>query len=85
MSGKRLLTMSLLLPLLAASSVANAGPRITDKSYWPDGWKSSPSFEAYAMERGTAPLRFTRRPALAETAAGQHHRAHIRAARNRHW
>lgn len=50
MSSKRLLTVSLLLPLVATSSIAHAGPRITDKSYWPDGWRSSPPpSEAYAV------------------------------------
>jgi hypothetical protein len=43
MSGKHLLTLSLLLPFLAISSVANAGPRITDKSYWPDGYRLQPA------------------------------------------
>jgi hypothetical protein len=43
MSGKRLLTLSLLLPFLAISTLANAGPRITDKSYWPDAYRPQPA------------------------------------------
>ncbi len=33
---KKLLTISLLLPLMAASASAFAGSTITDKSYWPN-------------------------------------------------
>lgn len=33
---KALLTISLLLPLMAASASAYAGSTITDKSYWPN-------------------------------------------------
>lgn len=33
---KKLLTTSLLLPLMAASASAYAGSTITDKSYWPN-------------------------------------------------
>ena len=35
MLAKRLLTLSLLLPLVAISAAAHAGSTITDKSYWP--------------------------------------------------
>jgi len=35
MLTKRLLTISLLLPLVAVSSTAYAGSTISDKSYWP--------------------------------------------------
>jgi len=35
MLTKRLLSISLLLPLLAMSATAHAGSTITDKSYWP--------------------------------------------------
>ena len=35
MSTKRLLTISLLLPLVAISATAHAGSTISDKSYWP--------------------------------------------------
>ena len=36
MSTKRLLTISLLLPLMAISATAYAGSTISDKSYWPN-------------------------------------------------
>ncbi|MEW6451362.1 MAG: hypothetical protein AB1490_11960 [Pseudomonadota bacterium] len=36
MLTKRLLTISLLMPLMAISSMANAGSRITDKNFWPN-------------------------------------------------
>lgn len=36
MLTKRLLTISLLLPLVAISATANAGSTISDKSYWPN-------------------------------------------------
>ncbi len=35
MLTKRLLSISLLLPLMAISATAHAGSTITDKSYWP--------------------------------------------------
>jgi hypothetical protein len=35
MLTKRLLSISLLLPLVAISATAHAGSTITDKSYWP--------------------------------------------------
>jgi hypothetical protein len=36
MLTKRLLTISLLLPLVAISATAYAGSTISDKSYWPN-------------------------------------------------
>jgi hypothetical protein len=36
MLTKHILTISLSLPLLAMSAVAQAGPAITDKNYWPN-------------------------------------------------
>ncbi len=36
MFTKHLLTISLLLPFMAISSMANAGSRITDKNFWPN-------------------------------------------------
>ena len=36
MLTKRLLSISLLLPLVAISATAHAGSTITDKSYWPN-------------------------------------------------
>ena len=41
MLAKRLLTISLLLPLLAISATAQAGSTITDKSYWPSEARQS--------------------------------------------
>jgi hypothetical protein len=41
MSTKRLLTISLLLPLVAVSATAHAGSTITDKSYWPSEARQS--------------------------------------------
>jgi hypothetical protein len=38
---KTLLTISLLLPLMAASASAYAGSTITDKSYWPNKARQS--------------------------------------------
>lgn len=38
---KKLLTISLLLPLMAASASAFAGSTITDKSYWPNEARQS--------------------------------------------
>ncbi len=38
---KNLLTISLLLPLMAASASAYAGSTITDKSYWPNEARQS--------------------------------------------
>jgi hypothetical protein len=41
MLAKRLLTISLLLPLVAISAAAHAGSTITDKSYWPSEARQS--------------------------------------------
>jgi hypothetical protein len=41
MLTKRLLTISLLLPLVAVSATAHAGSTITDKSYWPSEARQS--------------------------------------------
>jgi hypothetical protein len=41
MLTKRLLTISLLLPLVAISATAHAGSTITDKSYWPNEARQS--------------------------------------------
>jgi hypothetical protein len=41
MLTKRLLTISLLLPLVAISATAHAGSTITDKSYWPSEARQS--------------------------------------------
>jgi hypothetical protein len=46
MSTKHLLTISLLLPLVAASATAQAGSTITDKSYWPNEAGQSASIRA---------------------------------------
>lgn len=39
--SKKLLTISLLLPLMAAPASAYAGSTITDKSYWPNEARQS--------------------------------------------
>jgi hypothetical protein len=41
MLTKRLLTISLLLPLVAMSAAAYAGSTITDKNYWPSEARQS--------------------------------------------
>ena len=41
MSTKRILAISLLLPLMAISATAHAGSTITDKSYWPSEVRQS--------------------------------------------
>ena len=41
MLTKRLLTISLLLPLVAISATAHAGSTITDKNYWPSEARQS--------------------------------------------
>ena len=41
MLTKRLVTISLLLPLVAISATAHAGSTITDKSYWPSEARQS--------------------------------------------
>ena len=42
MSRKRLLTISLLFPLMTVSAVAQAGTTISDKRYWPNETHPSP-------------------------------------------
>jgi hypothetical protein len=52
MSRKYLLTVSLLLPFMAVSSLAHAGPTITDKRwYWPNETRSYAPSGPYAMEQ----------------------------------
>jgi hypothetical protein len=41
MLTKRLLTISLLLPMVAISATAHAGSTISDKSYWPSEARQS--------------------------------------------
>jgi hypothetical protein len=41
MLKKHLLTISLLLPLMAISATALAGPTISDRSYWPSEARQS--------------------------------------------
>ena len=63
MSTERLLTISLLLPLVTISAAAHAGSTITDKSYWPSearqsaqhrtGGSQSDRSSAFAYDRTT--------------------------------
>ena len=46
MFTKRLLTISLLLPLVAISATARAGSTITDKSYWPSEVRQQQTVQA---------------------------------------
>jgi hypothetical protein len=66
MLAKRLLKISLLLPLVAISATAHAGSTITDKSYWPSearqsaqiGTVGSPGdvYSAFAYDRPASSL-----------------------------
>jgi hypothetical protein len=60
MIREHVLTISTLLGLMALSGVAQAGPRITDKSYWLNEVRNQQAEGdwrgAYALERG-APIR----------------------------
>ena len=63
---KKLLTISLLLPLMAVSASAYAGSTITDKSYWPNearqgaqartGSSQGDVYSAFAYDRTPAHL-----------------------------
>lgn len=46
-----LLTASLILPIVAIATVANAGPNASDKRYWPADARVESPMSAYAMER----------------------------------
>jgi hypothetical protein len=69
MLRKRLLTISLLLPLVAMSAMARAGSTITGKSYWPTEARQSAQIRtgrtqadlssAFAYERAASPLQPT--------------------------
>ena len=52
MLTKRLLTISLLLPLVAMSATAQAGSTITDKSYWPSDARQSVQDRTIGSQRG---------------------------------
>ena len=65
MLTKHLLTISLLLPLVAISAMAQAGSTISDKSYWPSEARRSVPLRAgsqadvnsaFAYDRATSPL-----------------------------
>jgi len=66
MLRKRLLSISLLLPLVAISATAHAGSTISDKSYWPSAARpavhgqastaQSGPRDAFASSSMTAPL-----------------------------
>ena len=51
MLTKRLLTISLLLPLLAVSATAHAGSTISDRSYWPSEARQSAHIRAAGPQR----------------------------------
>ena len=51
MLTKRILTISLLLPLAAISSTAYAGSTITDKSYWPSEARQSAQISTVGSQR----------------------------------
>jgi hypothetical protein len=52
MLTKRVITVSLLLPLVAMSAAAHAGSTITDKSYWPSAAKPAVHGEIGAVQSG---------------------------------
>jgi len=52
MLGKRLLTISILLPLVAISATAHAGSTITDKSYWPSAARPAVHGQASTAQSG---------------------------------
>jgi hypothetical protein len=51
MSTKRLLTISLLLPVVAVSATARAGSTISDKSYWPSEARQSAQINTVGSQR----------------------------------
>jgi hypothetical protein len=51
MLTKRLLAISLLLPLVAISATAHAGSTITDKSYWPSEARQSAQNRTVGSQR----------------------------------
>jgi hypothetical protein len=70
---KKLLTISLCLPLMAASASAYAGSTITDKSYWPNearhqsvqagpGSSQGDPNSAFAYDRTPSRLQLTTNP-----------------------
>jgi hypothetical protein len=50
MLTKRLLAISLLLPLVAVSATAHAGSTITDKSYWPGEARQSTQIRTVGVQ-----------------------------------
>ena len=52
MLKNELLTISLLLPLMAASASAHAGSTITDKSYWPNEARQSVILSSFLEHEG---------------------------------
>jgi hypothetical protein len=73
---KKFLTISLLLPLMAAAASASAyaGSTITDKSYWPNEARQSAQIGTVGSQRDSnsafASDRPTKRPAPAANAGG---------------
>ena len=54
MFRKHTLMVSLLLPFVAASSLAHAGPQPSDRAWWPNQTASSVPSRGYAAEPGAA-------------------------------
>jgi hypothetical protein len=52
MLGKRFLTISILLPLVAISATAHAASTITDKSYWPSAARPAVHGQASTAQNG---------------------------------
>jgi hypothetical protein len=53
MSRKHILTVALLLPFMAASNLAYAGPQGSDRAWWPNWDRSVSTTDAY-VSRATA-------------------------------
>ena len=49
MSRKHILTVALLLPFMAASNLAHAGPQASDRAWWPNWAQNNSSGDAYAI------------------------------------
>ena len=66
---KKLLTISLLLPLIAASASAYAGSTITDKSYWPNEARQSVQAATVSSQRDpNSAFAYDRTPSRLQTA-----------------
>jgi len=73
MSRKYMLIGSLLLPLMAASNFAHAGPQPSDRAWWPDHGSGYTASRGYTTEQVAARQQATPQATKPRTIVGGSH------------